>query len=177
MKAFVSICILLLVFTSTFSLTPVAQQLKGIPFHITSLNSSFGVQGDFEGEYRLNPTGVELRLTKADIYISEHCPYKGSRFISAIKFGLGTSRGARSWKILTASQEKPLELIMYPGDVYHLGELYAYIPKDELSNIAENWLVVSIEDTAVDLPDRKPQKGYSFAHSCRDIFAQAVAPR
>jgi len=176
MKALISICILLLAFTSTFSLTPGNNQGESVPFHISSLNSGFGVQGVFEGEYRLQPTGVELRFTRADIYISKQCPYQGGRFISAIKVGLGTSVGEKSWKILTASQEKPLELLMYPGDVYHLGEFYAYIPKDELSDLAENWLVVSIEGTAVDITDRKPQKGYYFAHSCRDIFAQ-VAPK
>ena len=177
MKALVSTCILLLVFSTGFSLPPVDSRPQGIPFHLTSLNSAFGLQGDFEGEYRLYPTGVELRLSKADIYDSEHCPYKGRRFISAIKFGLGTATGARSWKILTTSQEMPLELIMYPGDVYHLGETYAYIPKDESANLAENWLVVSIEDTALDLPDGKQQKGYSFAHSCRDIFAREGGAR
>lgn len=172
MKALVSTCILLLAFTSTFGLTPGNDQGESVPFSISSLNSGFGIQGDFEGEYRLYPTGVELRFTRADIYVSKQCPYQGRRLITAIKVGLGTNVGAKSWKILTASQGMTLDLMMSPGDVYELGEFYAYIPKDELNDLSENWLVVSIEGTAVDLTDRKPQKGYCFAHSCRDIFAQ-----
>ena len=139
-------------------------------FRISSLNTAFAVQGDFEGEYRVYPDRVEIRVTKADISISEHCPYKGRRLLSGIKFGLAV-RTEERWKIATAAAEFPLERVMNPGDKYNLGELYFYIPKDDSVELSKHWLVVQVADTALDLTEEKQRQGYAYAHSRCDIFA------
>src|SRR5688572_11440274 len=61
------------------------------PFHISSLNTAFAMQGDFKGEYRIYHDRIEVKVTKANIRIRHHCPYKGRRLLSAIKVGLATN--------------------------------------------------------------------------------------
>jgi hypothetical protein len=142
-------------------------------FSISSLNTAFAMQGDFEGEYRIYPDRIELKLTKANILISEHCPYKGRRLLSGVRFGLATSTEDKRWKIAEAGQEFFLEQVMSPGDMHSLGELYFYIPKDDSIDLSKYWLVVQMKDTVLDIPEEKRRQGYAFAHSCRDIFTQA----
>ncbi|MGH9941540.1 MAG: hypothetical protein ACRD9R_04165 [Pyrinomonadaceae bacterium] len=139
-------------------------------FSISSLNSAFGVQGDFEGEYRVYPGRIELKLTKANIHVSEHCPYKGRRLLSALKFGLAKSIDAEQWDIADAGPDLLLGQVSSPGDVYRVGEFYFHIPRDDSADLSKRWLVAQIEDTALDVPEAKRRKGYAFAHSCRDIF-------
>lgn len=140
------------------------------PFSISSLNTAFAMQGDFEGEYRIYPDRVELRVTKANISISEHCPYKGRRLLSGVKFGLAVNTGDKRWKIAAAAQEYFLEQVMSPGDAHNLGELYFYIPRDDSVDVSKHWLVVEMADTVLDVPEEKRSKGYAYAHSRRDIF-------
>lgn len=143
------------------------------PFSISSLNTGFAMQGDFEGEYRVYPDRIELKVTKANIHVSERCPYKGRRLLSAVKFGLATETDDGRWKIAHEGQEFILEQVMSPGDSQGLGELYFSIPKDDSVELSKHWLVVQIEDTALDVPEEKRRKGYAFSHSGRDIFTQA----
>ena len=143
------------------------------PFNISSLNTAFAMQGDFEGEYRIHPDRIELKVAKANIRISEHCPYKGRRLLSAMKFGLAVSTDDGRWKVANWSQEFFVEQVMSPGDTHSLGELYFYIPKDDSIDLSKHWLVVQMEDTVLDVPEEKRRKGYAYAHSCRDIFTQA----
>ena|SRR5215213_8027312 len=58
------------------------------PFHFSSRGSAFGLQGEFEGTYRVNETSIEVYVSKATLYVSEHCPYQGRRQINYIKFAL-----------------------------------------------------------------------------------------
>jgi hypothetical protein len=143
------------------------------PFSISSLNTPFAMQGVFEGEYRIYSDRLELKVTKAEISISEHCPYKGRRLLSAVKFGLATSTDDNRWKIANAGPELSLEQVMRPGDMHSLGELYLYIPIDDSIDLSKHWLVVQMADTVLDVPEEeKRQRGYAFAHSCRDIFTR-----
>jgi hypothetical protein len=164
------VVITLLIFASTKA------QNAGVPepqpFSISSLNTPFAMQGVFEGEYRIDSGRLELKITKAEISISEHCPYKGRRLLSAVKFGLATTTDDKRWKIAHAAPELFLEQVMRPRDTYSLGELYFYIPLDDSIDLSKHWLVVQMEDTALDVAEEKPQKGYAFAHSCRDIFTR-----
>ena len=143
------------------------------PFSISSLNTAFAMQGDFDGEYRIYPDRIELKLTKANISISEHCPYKGRRLLSAVKISLATVTEAGRWKIAHGSQEFLLEQVMSPGDMHSLGELYFTIPRDASVDLSKHWLVVRMEDIVLDVPEEQRRKGYAFAHSPRDIFTQA----
>lgn len=48
------------------------------PFHISSRGSAYGVQGEFEGTYRITDSSVEVYVRKGSLYVSEHCPYRGA---------------------------------------------------------------------------------------------------
>lgn len=143
------------------------------PFAISSLNTAFATQVDFEGEYRVYTDRIELRVTKANVYLSEHCPYKGLRLLSAVKFGLATSIDGGRWKMLDAGREFLHEQVMSPGDTYNLGELYFDIPRGDSLDLSKHWLVVQMEEYALDIPEKRRRPGYAFAHSRRDIFTPA----
>src|SRR5687767_7693215 len=131
------------------------------PFSISSLNTAFAMQGDFEGEYRIYPDRIDLKVTKANIRISEHCPYKGRRLLSAVKFGLATGTNGERWKIANTGQEFFLEQVMRPGDLHSLGELYFSIPIDDSVDLSKHWLVVQMQDNVLDVPEEKRRKGYA----------------
>ena len=56
---------------------------QNVPFTISSLGTPFGVQVKFEGTYTVNETYVEVNVERALIYVSEHCPYQGRRYVSS----------------------------------------------------------------------------------------------
>ena len=143
------------------------------PFAVSSLNTGFATQGDFEGEYRVYADRIELKVTRANIYLSEHCPYKGLRLLSAVKFGLAKGIDGGRWKMLDAGREFLHEQVMRPGDTYDLGELYFDIPRDGSLDLSKQWLVVQMEEYALDIPEERHRPGFAFAHSRRDIFAPA----
>ena len=169
MRLIITTLMVLLIVTS-LSKAQNANLSDGIPFHISSFNTPFAMQGNFEGEYRVYPNRIEIRVTKADIRISEHCPYKGRRLLSAVGFSLGTSLGDKKWNTVSHGQQHLLELVMIAGDAVSLGELYFNIPIDETIDLSKYWLVVQMSDTALDVPIAEREVGYAFAHSSRDIF-------
>src|SRR5687768_1303195 len=67
------------------------------PFYISSINSAFGVQGKFEGEYRVYPDRIKLKVTKAEILVSRDCPYQGRRQISGLRFDLARRLENKKW--------------------------------------------------------------------------------
>jgi hypothetical protein len=142
------------------------------PFSVSSLGTPFAVQGHFEGEYRVHPGLVELRVTKAHVRVGEHCPYQGRRLLSAVRFGLAAKTDNGRWEVADWCQDFFLEHVMSPGDTLSLGELYFRIPVDDAVDLSERWLVVQMEETALDVPEEERQKGYAFAHSRRDIFTR-----
>lgn len=146
-------------------------------FSISSLDTPFAMQADFEGEYRIYPDRIDFRLTKTNVRISDHCPYKGRRVFANLKLGLVTTNDQGRWKIARWSQELSIEQVMSPGDQHGVGEVYFSIPIDDELDLSRHWLVAQMEDNTLDLPVEKRQQGYAFAHSCRDIFAQAMLAR
>ena len=142
------------------------------PFSFSSLNTGFGIQGDFEGEYRIYPDRVVVRVTKADIRYSEHCQYQGRELLSAVKFGLGANANG-GWKVAHAGRAALLEQVMRPGDRLSLGELHFSIPTGEAVDLSQHWLVAQMEGTALDVPAEKRRKGHAYAHSSPDIFTRA----
>jgi hypothetical protein len=143
------------------------------PFSISSLNTPFAMQADFEGEYRIYPDSIEVKVTKAKVRISEHCPYKGRRLLSAVKLGLATGTDGEGWKIAYSAQAFLLELFMTSGETHTLGELYFSIPKSDAVDLSKHWLVIQMEDTVLDVPEEHRLKGYAYAHSCKDIFTRS----
>lgn len=141
------------------------------PFNFSSLDTGFAIQGEFEGEYRIYPGRVVVRVTKADIRFSEHAPYPRRRLLSAVKFGLGANV-AGGWKVAHAGQAVLLGQVMSPGDMRSLGELHFSIPTGDGVDLSNYWLVAQMENTALDVPAEKRRRGYAYAHSVRDIFTR-----
>lgn len=75
---------LLLGMSATYSQS--ADRPKAIPFHISSRGSADGVQGEFEGTYRVYESSIEVYVSKATLSVSDNCPYQGRRRINYIKF-------------------------------------------------------------------------------------------
>jgi hypothetical protein len=169
MRAVISALLVSLVLISLSTPLHVARAADS-HFNISSFGTPFAMQGDFEGEYVVFPNRIEIRVTKANIRISEHCPYKGRRLLSGVSFGLATTTEGKKWKIGYRGSEYLLEQIMRPGDVVSLGELYFSIPFDGTIDLSKHWLVIQMNDTALDVPKEEPVAGFAFAHSSRDIF-------
>src|ERR1044071_4504862 len=89
-----------------------------VPFHISSLDTAFAMQGDFEGEYTVSPKAIRVRLTKALVRIGTHCPYKGPREFHAIQFALATYNEEGRWKSVFKSRKYTVRRVMMPGDEY-----------------------------------------------------------
>ena len=145
------------------------------PFHFSSRQSGFGVQGDFEGTYLIRDYAIEVNVTKATIYVSEHCPYQGRRSINWLKFGLVKDLGSEGrWKIETFAPPVALTLIMSPKEEYSFYNLYFVVPKERDADLTQRWFVAEIQTDAVDLPIENKTKGYVYAHSRRDIFLHSA---
>jgi hypothetical protein len=141
------------------------------PFHFSSRGTGYGVQGEFEGTYLIDEDLIEVNVTKATIYVSEHCPYQGRRSINQLKFGLATETDSHdSWKIESAAQPIYLELVMSPKEEYSLYDLHFLIAKESGMDMAKRWLVVEIQTDPLDGPREKNKRGYVYASSCRDVF-------
>ena len=153
-----------------------AQTVTGsdaVPFHISSLDTAFAMQGDFEGEYRVYPEAIKVRLTKALVRIGTHCPYKGQREFQAIRFALATTRPDGKWEMAFKSQKFHVGRIMLPGDEYPLDAIEFTIPKEATTDLSKHWFVVQMDDLIIDHPTKnEPAQGYAFADSCHDIFVK-----
>jgi hypothetical protein len=101
--------------------------------------------------------------------VSEHCPYKGRRLLTGIRINLATATHD-SWKIDIEGLASPLRREMSAGDKWSLGESHFYIPIRSDMDLSSHWFVVQIEELTLDYPENEQPKGYSFAHSARDIF-------
>jgi hypothetical protein len=146
-----------------------AGEPKAVPFRISSLGSAFAMQGDFEGEFRVYEEGIEVRLTDGLVRISPHCPYKGRRVFGSIKFALSAAAD-KGWKMVSASQKFWVERVMLPNDEYQLGPISFWIPKEAGADLSRHWMVVQMDDIALDIPGDEERNGYAFAQSYRDIF-------
>lgn len=175
-----------MIFKKTFALaavaalllsqTAVARQEQKAPFTISSLGTPFGVQVKFEGTYTVHETYVEVNVERAFFYVSEHCPYQGRRFVNTITVGLGALTPSGRWEMENRSLPLYVERVMSPREEYRLAGLHFQIPRNEGADLSKRWLVVAVEETAIDLPDHeRDEKGYAFAHSCRSLFARPCA--
>ena len=146
---------------------------EAVPFHISSLKSAFAMQGDFEGEYRIYPEAIKVRLTKALVRIGTHCPYKGGRQLNAVSLALATNNAEGRWTIAFESQKRYFGRNMFPGDEYTFDGVEFIIPKEATTDLAKHWFVVQMDDFIYENPTKKESvEGYAYAHSCRDIFVK-----
>lgn len=145
------------------------------PFHFSSRDSAFGLQADFEGTYRVYDSSIEVHVTKATLYVSEHCPYQGRRQVNYIKFGLWNAEGPK--RLENSSTPLYVSIVMSPRDEHTLTDLRFSLPKESTLDLEKRWFVVEMQEDALDLPSRDDGKrGFSYVHSCPDIFARGVRP-
>ena len=144
---------------------------KAIPFHISSRGSADGVQGEFEGTYRVYESSIEVYVSKATLSVSDNCPYQGRRRINYLKFGLWNQEASK-WKVENSATPLYLYAIMSPREEQPLSDLRFSLPRESTLDLVRRWLVVEIQEDALDLPVDSRKTGYSFVHSCPDIFIQ-----
>jgi hypothetical protein len=150
-------------------------EYEPVPFRISSLDTAFAMQGDFEGEYTVYPEGVGVRLTKALVRIGTHCPYKGAREFRAISFALASLNDNGRWKTDLRSLKYAVGRVMLPGDEYRFDGVEFFIPKRLTTDLSKHWLVVQMDDWVLNHPaGAEPKEGFAFASSCRDIFAKKM---
>ena len=152
-----------------------AGEPKAMPFHISSRGSAYGVQGEFEGTYRVYDSSIEVYVSKATLSVSEHCPYQGRRRINYLKFGLWNEEASK-WKVENSGTPLYLYGIMSPREELSLSDLHFSLPKEFTLDLARRWLVVQIQEDALDLPTEVGKTGYAFVHSCPDIFKDERNP-
>jgi len=141
------------------------------PFHVSSRGSANGVQTELEGIFVVNPESIEVNVTKATIYVSEHCPYQGRRSVNQLKLGLAAEVDSEGkWKIESSGLPLLLNLVMSPKEDYVLHNLSFLIPKESNADLSKRWFVAEIQTNVLDLPDQRDQVGYVFAFSCKDVF-------
>jgi hypothetical protein len=150
-----------------------ASKPVAIPFHFTSYDTPFAMQGEFEGEYRVFTTSVEVRLTKAVVRIATHCPYKGQRQFAALRFILASDKPNGKWDATFKSPKLMVGWVMKPGDEYVFrGDIYLNIPKETTTDLSKFWLVAQMDDFILDTKGGEPQAGYALAMSCKDVFSR-----
>ena len=142
------------------------------PFHFSSRGTPFGVQVEVEGTFLMRDDSIEVNMAKATLYVSENCPYQGRRLISHLKFGLAVGTGPNGrWKIESAGEAMPLELIMRPREEHPLYNFSTTIPFERGMDLSKRWFVVEIQIDSIDVLDGKDRRGYAYAFSCKDIFS------
>jgi hypothetical protein len=171
MKSMIGLIFTFLVLSVPAAYAQSAGEAEGTPFHISSRGSAYGVQGEFEGTYRVTDSAVEVYVRKGALYVSEHCPYQGRRKINYIKFGLWNQE-ASGWRVENSAPPLYLHVVMSPREEHPLSDLHFTLPKEAAPDLAKRWLVVEIQEETLDAPDRDGKKGYAFAHSCEDIFSK-----
>ena len=164
--------ILFLLVSSPIAKAQVASQSNPLAFTMSSVNTGFGLQGEFEGKYRIYPDRVEVWFTKADIAASKDCPYQGRRLLTALKIGLATNTENKAWKIAYPSEQFAVGQVISIGETHQLGEFELTIPLNDKIDLSRYWLVVQLEANALDLPEASGRIGYYYAHSRCDIFAK-----
>ena len=127
---------------------------EAAPLHISSLNTSFGVRGEFTGEYQIHPDSIKVTLSRSFIMVSENCPYKGRRYIDSIQVGLATSIDEKKWDVVSWSKEHFVEKVMKPGERHEFEGIELTIPREGQTDLENYWLVIQIED----IPLSNPQK-------------------
>lgn len=146
---------------------------EATPFHISSLDTAFAMQGEFEGEYTVYPKSIRVRLTKALVRIGKHCPYKGPREFHAIQFALATLNEEGRWKKVLKSRKYTVRRVMLPGDEYVFDGVEFVIPKRAATDLTKHWFVVQMDDLLVEGPTEDGTvEGFAFANSRRDIFVK-----
>lgn len=148
---------------------------QNVPFTISSLGSAFGVQVKLSGTYTVSEKYVEVHVERVLIYVSEHCPYQGRRLVNTLLVGLAKKPPRGGWEMESRSLPVFVEQVLSPREEHRLAGLRFQIPRNAKTELSGRWLVVEAEEISLDGTDEDGGvKGYAFAHSRRDLFADFV---
>ncbi|MCM3872361.1 MAG: hypothetical protein ND895_16890 [Pyrinomonadaceae bacterium] len=174
MKSILKLMVTFLVLGISPAFAQSVDEPEATPFHISSRGSAYGVQGEFEGTYQVTDSSIEVYVSKATLYVSEHCPYQGRRRINYITLGLWNQEASNS-RIANRTQPLYLYVVMSPREEHLMFDLRFSLPLESTVDLAKRWLVVEIQEDTLDGPAQSG-KGYAFVHSCPDIFVKKRSP-
>lgn len=171
---FLSSALLIVLFS--FSSLIIAQQTdeaRPISFQMASVKG-FSMRGSFEGEYRILPDSIELKIIKGDILLADNAPYRGSRLLDHLSFELATlTEDGKGFQKVKTSRSKTFNIkqIMRPLDKYSFTNVYFSIPKDKSIDLSKVWIVATMTvDILEPYQEMRQQTGFSYAHTCQNIF-------
>jgi len=148
-------------------------EARPVSFKMSSVKG-FSMRGSFEGEYRILPDAIELKITKGDILLADNAPYRGSRMLDHLTFGLATlPADGKGFQPIKTSWSKPLniEKIMRPLDKHSFENVYFSIPKGKTVDLSKVWIVAMMTvDILEPYEGMKQKTGFSYAHTCQNIF-------
>lgn len=163
----------LLVFPS-FVKAQKIEDVGPISFKMESVKG-FAMRGSFEGEYRILPGSIELKITEGSIFLADNTLYRGSRMLKNMTFSLAElTKNGRRFQLIKTSQSKPLDItkVMRPLDTYNFADTYVFsIPIDETTDLSKVWIVAKMNIDNLELLEGKMAKsGYTLAHTCQNVF-------
>jgi hypothetical protein len=148
------------------------EQSSSVFFKMAS--KTFSLQGSFEGEYRILPDSIELKIIKGNIFLVGNTPDKRSRMLDRLSFGLATmTEDGKRFQFVRTSQSRPLVInkVMRPSEEYPLENVYFSIPKDKMTDLSKVWIVATMAQEILESQEEiRKITGFSYAHSCQNIF-------
>jgi hypothetical protein len=168
MKSAIKLVLLLLLGMSP-AVAQSTDEREAKPFHITSRGTAYGVQGEFEGTYRVSDSSIDVYVSKATLYVSDHPPYQGRRRINSFTFGLWNEE-ATGWKNENRAPPIYVYVVMNPREEHLMFDLRFSLPVESSLDLTKRSLVVEIQEDTLDAPLKG--SGYAFVHGCPNMFVQ-----
>jgi hypothetical protein len=173
MKFLLSALLIVLSFFSSFIIAQQTDEARPVSFKMASVKG-FSMQGSFKGEYRILPDSIELKIIKGDILLADNAPYRGSRLLDHLTFGLATlTKDGKGFQTVKTSRSKPLAIkeIMRPLDKHSFANVYFSIPKEKSMDLSKVWIVATMTvDILEPYQGMKQKTGVTYAHTCQSIF-------
>jgi len=138
---------------------------------LSTYDTEYGLQTKIEAKLVEKVDSVEINITDIKMRLSEHCPYKGPRRLVAMKAGLAARAQNGGWRFETISERVKFDITIMPGVEHQLGPVSLSAPKSVKGSLSDYWIAVQVEEETP--PDSK-SSGYSFIHSCRNVFQPLV---
>lgn len=142
-------------------------------FRFNSEGGIFAVQGNFAGLLSVRPDRVSLALEEADIFLGRQMHFTTRRRIGSVTFGLAAAIDGKPWDIVRVGSAFQVNQVLTPGGNIRLGHQLVTIPIDDKLDLSKCWIVVKIDDTALNLGVAKQTQGHALVHSARGLFAAA----
>jgi TPR repeat protein len=114
----------------------------------------FAFVGEFQGNYRLHPKGIQIEPTRAEVFLRRvpgNPIYSVPRRLDSIRFGIAEQyqhEGKPVWRVISWSEKVDVGKTMNPGDQHSLYSLRFFIPIDKTIDLSTRWLTIEIAETS-----------------------------